>query len=337
MMSDRTGTESHLSPRHRRILPARHRLSEIGVAWYDILLLFVTPSVVMGALFAYAYPTTREPFSYAPAEPSLMTLYMMHFAHSDTYHLLVNLSVLWLVGGLTLLLLCACGRKRLYYYTFGAFLSLYPVVFAPVLHASVLYFRPERYATIDGVGSSGILSALVAFLGIATIVYVRDRMLPSIPVFRLSALIVLSGFVTPAFARGWASEIRVAAGIALVASLGYLVGRAYSVSGQSTMTVWRGLAVLGGVAVFHVWALRMLAQKGPGMGFDIHLMGYIGGIVLAGGILAVSEMNRQSGDLMGGGSDPAVWTDRVLFACVMVSLALIAWPLSEAVGPLLFG
>jgi len=252
------------------------------------------PTLVMALVFMYSQPNPRTPFEYAPADPSLLTLYGSHFAHSSLYHLSANMGMLWLVGGTAFLLLCACGRKRLYYYTFGSFLVLLPIVAAPVLHASVLHFRPEQYGTVAGVGSSGILSALVAFLGLATVVYLRDRVVPSLPVLPLGTLLGVSGFVTPAVVRGWAGAIGGAAILALVGSVGYSVWRVYEARTRSTVTGRRLLAALIGGGIFHGYAYWMLAHKDPGMGFDMHLAGYIVGLGLGLCIIGAAELEDGS-------------------------------------------
>lgn len=261
----------------------RTQVSNVGVPFTitDIVLLFVLPTIAMVWLFASNYPETRTPFEYAPLDPSVFTLYANNFAHSSLYHISVNMSVFWLVGGATFALLCACGKKWMYYLTFGLFLVAYPVMSEPLLHSATLHHQPTRYAEIDGVGFSGILTALVSFLAVAIALYIRDHIQPQIAPTYLSILLVTSGALTAAIVKSWHEYFILSASLATILSVGYIGYALYTGYNTTPNSLYHIGVVCLSLVLFTVWAHRLLAMKGNGMGFNIHLAGYIAGFLIA--------------------------------------------------------
>lgn len=243
---------------------------------WDVLLLFVVPTILLVSIFLY--PRSTQILEYKARNPTTLTIIGSNLAHRGTLHIAGNLLGLWVIGGVSFILACACQRKRLYYYSFASYLTILPFFADPFIR-SMLQNSPEILATLESVGFSQTVGALVGFLTLAIGLFVSENVDKSIPALPISAGLFLSGFTIIYVNFGSISLVPAVLILSGLLTVGYVVWRASKTVKKPLSTAKCTQFFACSLFVFYA-ALLFLFPKGVGGGFFGHMAGYLWGYLL---------------------------------------------------------
>jgi len=250
---------------------------------WDVVTLFVTPTVLLGAIFLY--PGSEQLLEYKARNPTTLTVIGSNLAHRSLQHIVSNLIGLWLIGGVGFVFACASQRKRLYYYAFVSYLTILPFLANPFIR-SLLADSPEILATLESVGFSQTVGALVGFLALIIGLFIHDNLDRYISGLTVSTGVFLSGF-TVVFVNfgGDAIALTASAGAGIVV-ISYLLWRSRRILDEPVHQAESVRFIIAALFVFY-GLLLLLFPKDVGGGFFGHMAGYLWGYLLpASGVFA---------------------------------------------------
>lgn len=249
----------------------------------DVLALFVAPTAFLTVIFLY--PGSEQLLEYKARNPTTLTVIGSNLAHRSFQHIINNLIGLWLIGGIGFIFACVSQRKRLYYYAFASYLTILPF-FADSFIRSALADNPEILASLESVGFSQTVGALVGFLALIIGLFIHDNLDRYISELTVSTGIFLSGF-TVIFVNFGGDKVAFTASVSAgVVVIGYVWWRSHKVLDVPVYQAESVRLVVAALFVFYA-SLLLLFPKGVGGGFFGHMAGYLWGYLLpASGIFA---------------------------------------------------
>lgn len=262
---------------------------------WDLLLLFVFPTVILVAVFVY--PNSTQILEYKARNPTTLTILGSNLAHRGLRHIAGNLLGLWLIGGVGFVFACLCQRKRLYYYSFASYLSILPFFADPFIR-SLLEDAPEILATFESVGFSQTVGALVGFLALATGLFVHENLDRHISGLLISAGLFFSGF-TIVFVNFGTDSLALTVSIASgLTAIGYVLWRVNRTIEQPLHQDEGVRFVVAALFIFYA-TLLLLFPNDVGGGFYGHLAGYMWGYLLPASGVFVSNTYNQISEKVG--------------------------------------
>lgn len=256
---------------------------------WDLLLLFVAPTLMLVAIFVY--PNSTQILEYKARNPNTLTIVGSNLAHRGLGHIAGNLLGLWFIGGVGFVFACACQRKLLYYYSFASYLTVLPFFADPFIR-SMLEDAPKILATFESVGFSQTVGALVGFLALATGLFVHENLDKHVSGLLISAGLFLSGFTIVFVNFGTESLALVVSILSGILAIGYVLWRANKTLEQPLYLAESVRFVVAALFLFYA-TLIMLFPNNVGGGFYGHMAGYMWGYLLPAFGVFVSRTYHQ--------------------------------------------
>lgn len=256
--------------------PAQRALAFLGV---PVVLL------VVGTL----PPSIQLEWGLVLQEPQLPQLLLSSVVHASVQHLSHN--VLGFLGVMAFLFPLAALSDRLR--TLGVVAACLLLVLPVAVSLQSLHALAGRQARV--LGFSGTVAGFLGAVPVFATVFVRERLVPGLPTCSTAAGVVagLVGYL--ALFQG-----RTVVGVALLCGATVLVGQALWRSDLGARTVGDSDLFLLGMTTVAVTGMleQNLFTAPPGVNVYAHVAGFLGGFVLAAGVVLVA-----------GWSGPLPWSD----------------------------